>query len=253
MRPSSAHVRSPRPRSPPLWKRPATPSGGRGALLGALVAIPLAATAAAANLLGSTPYTRISHGYPGAATAITSAVLNGVATAAGAICLAALIRVAFLVARTGRDRMQASRGRELDVAMWAGIVWFVTAAILTVVDSADANGVSIADALQPGALSHLLFGSYLPGAWIVVAIIAAVISIVCFVTRAWVAVLVSAALAAIALLAPVLVTQVLVGPNHDFGGDASMYGTPAFAVLIGLVALEFAIPHTTIPARPGPA
>ena len=214
-----------------------------------LAAIPLVAGATTASILGSTPYSRISHGYPGATTAVTSAVLTGVATAAGALCLAALIRVAFLVARTGRDRMRTGGGRELDVAMWAGIVWFISAAFLTVVDSADANGVSIAAAMQPGALSHLLFGSYLPGAWIFVAIVAAVISIVCFVTRGWVAVLVSAALAAIALLAPVLVTQVLVGPNHDYGGDASMYGVPAFAVLTGLVVLEFAIPRTTIPAR----
>jgi putative copper resistance protein D len=221
---------------------------GRGALLVVLAAIPLAAAVTAVTLLGSTPYDRIAHAYPGQATAITSALLNGVATAAGALCLAALIRVAFLVARTGRDRMRAGRSGELDVAMWAGIVWFAAAAALVVVDAADANGVSIADALRPGSLSQLFGGSYLPLTWIIVAVIAVAVSVVSFVATHWIAALVAAALSALGLLAPVLVTQVLVGPNHDFGGDASMYGTPAFAVLIGIVVLEFASPRA-IPGR----
>ncbi|MEP6843958.1 MAG: cytochrome c oxidase assembly protein [Pseudolysinimonas sp.] len=222
---------------------------GRGALLVVLAAIPMGAAIATVTLLGSAPYLRILRGYPGSATAVSSAVLNGVAMGAGALCLAALIRVAFLAARTGKSRMRVGRSSELDVAMWAGIIWFAAAAALTVVDAADANGVSIADAMQPGALAHLLVGSYLPAAWIMVAAIAAIISIVSFVATRWAAVFVSAALAALGLLAPVLVTQVLVGPNHDFGGDASMYGTPAFAVLIGTVVLEFALPSVTIPAR----
>jgi putative copper resistance protein D len=221
---------------------------GRTALLVVLAAIPLAAAATAVTLLGKAPYDRIIHGYPGQATALTSAMLNGVATAAGALCLAALVRAAFLVARTGRDRMRAGRTGELDVAMWAGIVWFVTAAALVVVDAADGNGVSIADALRPGALAQLFGGNYLPLTWIIVATIAAAVSVVCFIASHWVAVLVSAALSALALLAPVLVTQVLVGPNHDFGGDASMYGTPAFAVLVGIVVLESVSPRA-LPAR----
>ena len=214
-----------------------------------LAAIPVGAGAATASLLGSAPYLRVVRGYPGATTAVSSAVLNGIALAAGALCLAALIRIAFLVSRTGKKRMRIGRSADLDVAMWSGILWFVAAAALTVVDAADSNGVSIAEALQPSALAHLMVGSYLPTAWIIVAVIAAAISIVCFVATRWVAVFVSALLAAVALLAPVLVTQVLVGPNHDFGGDASMYGTPAFAVLIGVVVLEFAVPGATIPAR----
>ncbi|HEY4152910.1 MAG TPA: cytochrome c oxidase assembly protein [Pseudolysinimonas sp.] len=213
-----------------------------------LAAIPLAAAIAAVTLLGRTPYERIVHAYPGQATALTSALLNGIATAAGALCLAALVRVAFLAARTGRDRMRAGRSGELDVAMWAGIVWFVAAAALVVADAADANGVSIADALRPGALAQLFGGNYLPLTWAIVAAITAAVSVVSFVATRWIAVLIAAALSALALLAPVLVTQVLVGPNHDFGGDASMYGTPTFSVLIGIVVLEFASPRA-IPAR----
>src|SRR5206468_2521461 len=44
-------------------------------------------------------------------------------------------------------------------------------------------------------------------------------------------------LALVAVLPPVVVTQVLVGPNHDFGSDAAIVGTPAGAMLLGLLVL----------------
>jgi putative copper resistance protein D len=201
------------------------------------VAVSLGIVIAAVLLVGSAGYSRVSHADPGVATSLTSAMLNLVALLAGALCVSALVRVAFLAPRTGRDRMRVGGDGELDVAMWSALAWCLAAVALVPVDAADANGVPLAAISQPGAFGHLVQGSYLPQAWIVVAVLAGVIAIVCFVAVRWAAVLVCAGLAAVALLAPVLVTEVLVGPNHDFGGDASMYGTPAFAVMVGCVVL----------------
>lgn len=187
--------------------------------------------------LGDLGYRQLASGYPGMDTAMASAVLNLVALIAGALTLGALVRVAFLTRRVGRDRMRIAGHGELDVVMWSAIVWCLSAVALIPVDAADANGVPLTAVARPGALAHLVQGSYLPQAWIVVAILAGTIAVIAFVATRWTSVMISTGLAAVALLAPVLVTHVLVGPNHDFGGDASMYGTPAFAVLLGCIVL----------------
>ncbi|MEJ1230757.1 MAG: hypothetical protein WDM88_09410 [Galbitalea sp.] len=41
----------------------------------------------------------------------------------------------------------------------------------------------------------------------------------------------------IGVLAPVIVNQVLVGPNHDYGGDAAIIGTPVTAAVLGALAV----------------
>ncbi|MDN5758508.1 MAG: cytochrome c oxidase assembly protein, partial [Tomitella sp.] len=75
--------------------------------------------------------------------------------------------------------------------------------------------------------------NYLPGAWIVVACIALTIFIAANLVRDWVSIVLLASIGCVGILAPVLVTQVLVGPNHDFGGDAAMFASPAVAVWLG--------------------
>lgn len=244
----------------PRSKRQATPStepgsavetrmknSGRVAVASAVVISAASIAVGAVVLMGDFPYRQVARGYPGIDTSVASALLNLLALLASSVCLAALVRAAFLTRRIGRDRMRSIAPSELDVVMWSATVWSLTAVALIPVDAADANGVPLPDVFQPGALAHLVQGSYLPQAWIGVAIVAGVIAVVAFLAMRWTSVAVCAALAALAALAPVLVTQVLVGPNHDFGGDASMYGTPAFAVLVGCVLLS-ALDHRKVMA-----
>ena len=53
--------------------------------------------------------------------------------------------------------------------------------------------------------------------------------------RKWTSLVFVLGISAVGVLAPVIVNQVLVGPNHDFGGDAAIIGTPVMAVVFGVL------------------
>jgi cytochrome c oxidase assembly factor CtaG len=122
------------------------------------------------------------------------------------------------------------------VAIAAG-VWAAAAAALVAVDAADAGGQPLSRLLVPGGAAYLFAYSYLPTAWLVTAIAAAVVAVVAFLARSWQSLAAMLALALFAVLPPVVTTQVLVGPNHDFGSDGATVGAPAAAVLVGLLAV----------------
>jgi cytochrome c oxidase assembly factor CtaG len=231
---------APLPRLP--WRR-------LGAL-GLTAAVPIAIVVATVVLLGNAGYEALSRSYPGLATSLVSALLRLTVELSGAVTIGALAVAALVVPRSGRDRLLVENGRDLVLVRWGAGVWAAAAAALVVVDSADANGAPLSRLLEPGALGYLVQASYLPGAWIVVTVIAFVIFCAANVIRTWMATAALAVLAAVALLAPVLVTQVLVGPNHDFGGDAAILATPALAVWAGAtftVALRWKDGHTSSP------
>lgn len=185
-------------------------------------------------LLGAAPYDQLSRGYPGLPTSITSAVLRLVADLAGGTTVGGLLAAAVLTPT--RARGTVGGGLERSVVRPAAWVWFLAAVLLVPVDAADANGEPLAKLLEPGALPYLVQASYLPGAWLVVVGVALTIVVAVHLVRSWVATVLLAAIGAVGLLAPVLVTQVLVGPNHDFAGDAAMFATPALGVWTGATA-----------------
>lgn len=218
--------------------RPAGLDRAAAILAGALI---LGLSVAVVLALGASSYTRIQQHYPGALTALASGVLRAVTTAAGALTLGALATECFVAAGRGPERMLVRASRSLDLALGAAIVWCVAAVAAVPVDATQSEGLPLSVLGTPGAFLTLMAGSYLPWAWVVVAVLALVVALVVFLARHWSALVVAAALAAIAVLAPPLTTQLLVGPDHDFGGDASMFGLPALAVLAGAsvaVALE---------------
>jgi cytochrome c oxidase assembly factor CtaG len=182
-------------------------------------------------LLGAEPYRQLSKSAPGTATALASGVLGLTASVAGAVCLGGLVTALVVTARRSRDRIE--NGRDLRVVRVSATVWMIAAVLLIAVDAADDSGEPLTKLLTPGALGYLVSANYLPGAWIVTAVTALVVLVAANIATRWSTVVLLAAASAVGVLAPVLVTQVLVGPNHDFSGDAAMFGTPAFAVLLG--------------------
>lgn len=222
-----------------------------GLLLAGLVVVPVAIVVVAVVLLGETGYAVLNRGHPGVETSLASALLRLAADLAGALCLGALVVAAFVVPRTGRDRLSLHSGEDLTLVRWASGVWTLVAVALAVVDSADANGVPLSRLLEPGALGYLAQASYLPTAWIVTAALAFVVFCAANFVQTWMASLALSGLSVVALLAPVLVTQVLVGPDHDFGGDAAIFATPALAAWVGAtvtVALRWRAGRVSSPA-----
>ena len=197
--------------------------------------------------LGDTSYVELSRGYPGIATSMTSALLRLGADSAGGVCFGALVTATFVTPR--RSRTMVHHLRDLRIVRWSALVWACCATLLIGVDAADASGQPLSKLLEPGALGYLVQANYIPGAWILVVAAAAVVLVVTAGSTSWVATLLVTALAAVGVLAPVLVTQVLVGPNHDFGSDASIFGVPAAAAWFGSTACLWL--RTSRGRRPG--
>ncbi|GAA4752046.1 cytochrome c oxidase assembly protein [Amnibacterium soli] len=187
---------------------------------------------------------------PGIDTSLASGLLRAVVAVAAVWCVGSLVYAVFARQRSGERRFDVDYFSDGRPVVWSAAVWAVAAAALVPVDAADAGGQPLARLLVPGAAGYLVSASYLPTAWIVVAVLAAVIAVGAFLAHTWQAFAVLAALALVAVLPPVVVTQVLVGPNHDFGSDAGILGTPAATVLVGLLAV--ARWRSTAGPLPGP-
>lgn len=198
----------------------------------AIAAIPLAIVVTTVVILGPSGYTVLDRSFPGLPTSLLSAVLRTTAELASTVCIGALVYTAFIRPKQGEQRFAAS-WTDLSIVRWSSLVWAGAALLLIAVDAADAGGQPITRLATPGALLYLVQGSYLPGAWIFATVIALAIFCSATLVRTWQTTVLLAALALLAILAPVVVTQVLVGPNHDWGSDAAIFGTPAAAVWIG--------------------
>ena len=212
--------------------------------VGAVIAV--AIVVVAVELLGSSSYDRLSRGYPGMLTSMLSALLRLTADITGGLTTGGLAGAAFLTPR--RSRTLIDNYRDLRLIRPAATVWLIAAVLLIPIDAADAGGQPLTKLLTPGAIGYLVQASYLPGAWIVAAGIAVTILAAAYLVRGWVSTLLLTGIGIIGLLAPVLVTQVLVGPNHDFGGDAAMFATPALGIWIGATA---ALTRRWRASRPG--
>ncbi|SMQ71199.1 putative copper resistance protein D [Plantibacter sp. VKM Ac-1784] len=184
--------------------------------------------------LGGTGYESLSRGNPGLLVSVTTAALRVVVEWSGAITVSALAYAAFLQPRAGRSRTTIDNVGDLGIVRVSALVWALAASALVVFDAADANGVTLDRVLAPGGLAYLVDASYLPKAWIVVTLCAFIVLCCSWWVRSWTSLLPLIGLSLLALISPVVVHQVLVGPGHDFGVDASLFGTPAVALLFGL-------------------
>lgn len=223
----------------PVATRDAAPAARRPRVDGLVVVaalIPLLAVAVAVVLLGSAPYEALGPNVPDLGTSLASGLLHGVVVVASTWTVGSLAYAVLARQRTGAGRMSIDWFTDARPVVWSAAIWAVAAAALIPVDAADAGGQSLSRLTVPGAAAYLFSYSYVPTAWLVVAVLAAAIAIAAFLAHTWQTHAALLALALVALLPPVVVTQVLVGPNHDFGSDAGIVGTPAMTVLVGLLA-----------------
>ncbi len=203
----------------------------------ALVGPAMLLAVATATSLGATGYAAISRGYPGALTAIGSTALRVVLDVASVLMAGALAHLTLLRSRTGPLRLDVSGAFELRVLRASSAVVVLAALLAVVVDAGDASGISVLEALTPTSFSVLLTGAYLPRAWLVVAACALAVHLLSYPARRFDHMLLPALLTAVVLLAPVVVTALLVGPWHDVGGDAGIITTLASAAAFGALAV----------------
>ncbi len=187
---------------------------------------------AAVLLIGDSSYEQLSRGYPGVLTSLLSALLRLVVQVSSIATVGGLVYAAFLRARPGPNRLRVFGG-DLSAVRIGSAVWGLSALALVPIDAADGNGLPIARLATPGALGYLVSAIYLPAAWIVTALLALVVFCAAQFVSRWPTTVLLLALALAAVLSPVVVEQILVGRNHDFGGDAGVLGTVALTVWFG--------------------
>lgn len=208
--------------------------------LGALLVAILPAMAA--NLLGGpSVYEDIHRGFPGTGTAVTAAALRGAADLAAVTSLGAVVAVLFLHPRGKSEAGRLRFGPDLRLLTWASGAWTVLAAANLIVAAPESNGVELGRLLEPGAFGPLYTFGYMPRAWTVTLFGALVLWLCSYWGTRWTTLLPGLWAGIIGALAPVVVGQILVGPNHDIGGDAGALQTIAAGVLLGPVLVTAAV------------
>lgn len=214
----------------------------RTAALALGVLLLAALPAMAANLLsGPAVYEDIHRGFPGLETAVFAAALRGAADLAAVVSLGAVVAVLFLHPRAKRTADHVRFGPDLSVLTWASGAWTVLAAANLIVAAPESNGLGMGRLLEPGAFGPLYMFGYMPRAWTVTLIGALVLWLCSYWGSRWTTLLPGLWAGVIGALAPVVVGQILVGPNHDFGGDAGALQTIAVGVLLGPVLVVAAM------------
>ena len=193
--------------------------------------IPLAIVIFTVVVAGDGPYQQLDRNYPGIATALIASLLELMTAAAIAITLGSLMIATFVVARTSRTSID--NARDLRLTRITATVWLVGATLLIPISGSDASGRSLSTLFEPGAFGYVVQANYAPGAWIVSAVCAVIVLVSANVVSSWISSFTLTALTVLGLLAPLMVGQVLVGPNHDFAGDVTVFGAPAAAILLG--------------------
>ncbi|MDR7188195.1 putative copper resistance protein D [Microbacterium sp. BE35] len=200
-------------------------------------------------IAGSEPYQRIHVGFPGLGVALSAAAVTVVADLAAIVTVGSLACLLFLQERRKQTASYAEGRLEWSLLRAGASVWSLAAAVMILVELFDANGVSPADltrgltiesSLNGGlyAFRYLYEASQHPQSWTVAFVAASTVAIVSLFAESWTSLLFALWASIIGVLAPIVVGQILVGPQHDFGSDAGAVQTVAMAVALGLIAVS---------------
>ncbi|WGT47378.1 cytochrome c oxidase assembly protein [Tessaracoccus lacteus] len=196
-------------------------------------ALPVAFVLAA----GAAPYEAIVRVFPGNAVAVTTTILQVIAELAGVITVGALVLVLFLRDATSKEAFQLKPGLDLAIARVAAPIWSLAAGLLIIFNALDTTGVPLSALGQAGALGYVFGAASNSGMTILRFGAAALVAVALTLARRWPTLLISLWASAIAILAPLVTGQVLVGPSHDLGGDAAVIQAVAVYPLLGVLAV----------------
>lgn len=205
---------------------------GRRILGGYLVMV--AALAAYAVASGDRRFTADGDSYPGAATNIAEVVGYFTATLVGAICLGALVMIVVTADPDERGVLDAASFRVHLLAERLAPLWLVSALAMVVIQSANAAGVPVSRLIGGGGIESALGASEMARGWIVVAMMAAVVSVTLRLSVRWVSHTVLVIPTLIGVIALPVSGNAGQGPDHDYGTSAVIVFALALAVLAGV-------------------
>lgn len=196
-------------------------------VVGALVTGYAAATADARFVAAGLPF-------PGTATSVAEFVGYFAATLAGAVTFGSLMYTVTASVPDGDGRID---GPGYRMHLWverSAILWFCLAAVMIVVDAANAAGAPVVQVISNGAIGDALGASESGRGWCAVAIAALVVAVGVRFTLRWIGHLLLLVPAGIGLIAGPVTGNSGEGPDHDFATSAVIVFAVAVAVLVGV-------------------
>src|SRR5699024_1809760 len=159
----------------------------------------------------------------------------------------------FLHPRAPRGAGRLRFGPDMSILTWSSGVWAALAAANVLVSAPESNGVPLSRLAELGAFGPLYTFGYMPRAWTVTTVGAAVLWLCSYWSTRWTTLLPGLWAGVVGASAPVVVGQVLVGPHHDVGSDAGTIQLLAAALLLGPVLVAEGIRWLSrAPSRRGP-
>nr|WP_253770139.1 cytochrome c oxidase assembly protein [Goodfellowiella coeruleoviolacea] len=203
-----------------------------GGALAALVAAALSA------LSGDRQYVVYGLPSPGQLTTYGLPVIRVVTETGSVLCIGFLLLAAFLVPPQRSGTLSADGYAALRAAGWSALVWCVGALLSVPFTVADATGSPVTDVLDPAVLLSRVGLVEQAEAWVVTAVITALVAIGCRMVLSWGWTTTLFFLALFGLL-PVTVTgHSSSGGAHDLATNSLLYHLVAAALWVGgLVAL----------------
>lgn len=221
---------------------------GRWIVCGSLVI--LAALVAYAVVSGEFRFTATGDSYPGTATSVAELIGYFTATLSAAICLGSLVFVVITAEPDERGVLDPSSFRTHLLAERLSAVWMVTALVMIPVQAANASGVPVARLIIGGGVGSALGASEMARGWVVVATVAAIVTVGLRATVRWVWHAV--------LLIPTFIGVIVLpvsgnagqGPDHDYATSAVIVFAVGLAVLTGVkVSAAIAPPKAELRRR----
>ena len=192
------------------------------------------APAAFAAWAGAAPFDALARTYPGPGVAVLTAATASLAKLAAAVTIGALVWH-ILAQPQSKGRPVAPEGPSLTILRVAAATWLFAAVPLAGLAALDSSGTSPAQLGEASTWVYLLSSAYAPGASVIHVLGAFAVFLVTQFTRRGEWFIAALWAGAWAVLAPVAVGQVLVGPNHDFASDLAYFQALAEAGGLGLI------------------
>lgn len=184
-------------------------------------------------LAGARPYAAVGNPDPGPVVMLGTPLLRLLADLAATVCVGALACAVFCTRPQSSGLVSAQAYGELRVATRAALVWGVSALLLVPFSAADTVGFALSRVIAPGHLLAQLDALEQPKAWLVTAVLAAVLAAGCRTVLSWQAVFALGGLATIALLPPLVTAHGSSDSGHDLALAAIVIHVPAAALWIG--------------------
>lgn len=184
---------------------------------------------------GAAPYEALGRTDPGSLVAGTTALLQSVTTIASTLTVGGLLWRMITQPQRRREPLLTQPQPVTRLLPVCASIWVFTALPLALFNALDTAGMAWHSLNEPGGVAYLIASAYAPGAGLINLLGASTAFVIIHFTKQpqWLAVALWAS--AWAVIAPVAVGHVLVGPNHDFASDVAYFQALAQAGALGLI------------------